>query len=39
MGVDIETVHETHDGPFRGTHARYVLRSRIERLDRAEDAA
>jgi len=39
MGVDIETVHESHDGPFSGTHARYVLRSRVERLTSAEDAA
>lgn len=26
-GVPIETVTETHDGPFSGTHARYVLRA------------
>lgn len=25
LGVDIETVTETHDGPFAGHHARYVL--------------
>ena len=31
-GIDIETVTEAHDGPYAGTHARYVLRSRIERL-------
>ena len=29
MGVDIETVHEPHNGPFPGTHARYVLRSEV----------
>lgn len=25
----IETIHETHGGPFSGTHARYVLRADI----------
>ena len=29
--VDIETVTEAHDGPFSGTHARYVLRSKVTR--------
>lgn len=24
-GLDIETIHEPHGGPFSGTHARYVL--------------
>lgn len=28
-GFNIETVHEVHKGPFPGTHARYVLRSRV----------
>lgn len=28
-GLDIETVHECHSGPFPGTHARYVLKSRL----------
>lgn len=28
-GLDIETIHEAHGGPFAGTHARYVLRSRV----------
>jgi hypothetical protein len=27
MGLIIETIHESHDGPFPGTHARYVLHS------------
>lgn len=27
MGVEIETLHEPHDGEFPGTHARYVLRA------------
>lgn len=30
-GIVIETVTEAHGGPYKGTHARYVLRSRIER--------
>ena len=29
MGFIIETVHEDHGGPFAGTHARYVLHSRV----------
>lgn len=29
QGVCIETVHETHEGPFPGNHARYVLRSNV----------
>lgn len=28
-GVDIETRHEPHDGPFSGTHGRYVLRCNV----------
>lgn len=31
MGVDIETITEPHGGPFKGTHARYVLRSDVRR--------
>lgn len=31
-GIDVETVTEPHGGPYAGTHARYRLRSRIERL-------
>lgn len=27
QGFSIETVHETHDGPYPGRHGRYVLRS------------
>lgn len=26
LGVEIETITEAHGGPFKGTHARYVLR-------------
>ena len=32
MGVQIETITEPHAGPFKGTHARYVLRCAVERL-------
>ena len=36
-GVEIETVHEPHHGAFPGTHARYILRSRVEVLpDKAD---
>lgn len=30
LGVCIETVTEPHGGPFKGSHARYVLRSRVK---------
>ena len=29
MGLAIETVHESHGGPFPGTHARYRLHSEL----------
>jgi hypothetical protein len=29
LGVPIETITERHDGPFAGTHARYVLRASV----------
>jgi hypothetical protein len=29
MGVEIETITETHEGDFPGHHARYVLRSGV----------
>jgi hypothetical protein len=32
-GFNIETVTESHDGPYSGTHARYVLHSDVEILD------
>ena len=38
LGVPIETVTEHHDGPFAGTHARYVLRARVERGQSGESA-
>lgn len=31
-GLNIETINEPHDGPYRGHHARYVLRSKVERV-------
>lgn len=31
-GVEIETVNEKHGGDFEGTHARYVLRSKVVRI-------
>lgn len=39
LGIVIETVHESHDGPFAGKHARYVLRSVVTRADSAGKAA
>ena len=39
MGLDIETVTEPNTGPFAGTHARYVLRSVVERAQGDEVAA
>ena len=30
LGVNIETIHESHRGPFPGRHARYVLRSWVQ---------
>ena len=39
MGVEIETIHERHGGPFAGTHARYVLRSNVRRADGNQEAA
>lgn len=30
LGVQIETITEPHGGPFKGTHARYVLHSLVQ---------
>jgi hypothetical protein len=38
-GLVIETVTEPNGGEFAGFHARYVLRSRVERLGAMEMAA
>jgi hypothetical protein len=35
-GVPIETLHEPHDGPYPGTHGRYVLRAFVTRGTRHE---
>lgn len=34
-GLNIETVDEPHDGPFAGTHARYVLHDDVRVVERA----
>jgi len=36
LGVPIQTVTEGHEGPFAGTHARYVLRALVERIEGAD---
>jgi hypothetical protein len=36
-GLDIETRHEPHGGPFPGSHVRYVLRTPLRIVER--DAA
>ncbi len=38
MGLVIETVHESHGGPFAGTHARYVLHSEVSIIEGGADA-
>lgn len=35
-GLDIETIHEPHGGPFSGHHGRYVLRSMVKMLHEVE---
>jgi hypothetical protein len=37
-GLVIETVHEGHGGEFKGTHGRYILRSRVQFADPADAA-
>ena len=34
-GLHIETLSEAHGGPYRGTHARYVLRSLVTIVSRS----
>ena len=36
-GLQIETVHEAHKGPFPGNHARYILRSPVEVIFRSDE--
>ena len=31
-GLNAETITEAHGGPFKGTHARYVLRTKVRRI-------
>lgn len=38
LGFSIETIREKHAGKFPGQHARYVLRSCVEIVDRSEAA-
>jgi hypothetical protein len=38
-GLDIKTIHESHGGRFAGTHARYVLNSRVSPINTDEQAA
>jgi len=33
-GIAIETIRESHGGPFPGQHARYVLRSTVDILEK-----
>lgn len=39
FGLDIESIHESHKGPFPGTHCRYVLRSDVTILETSEGDA
>ena len=39
QGLTIETITEKHEGPFSGTHARYVLRSIVTLAHVGEVAA
>ena len=36
-GFIIETIDENHGGPFAGSHARYVLRSRVTVVSKTGD--
>ena len=36
-GLDIETITESHSGPFAGSHARYRLRSNVEVIARSDE--
>ena len=39
MGFVIETIDESHGGPFAGSHARYVLQSQVTVLEEMGRAA
>lgn len=36
LGLHIQTFTEAHGGPFKGTHARYILRTTVHRLTPAD---
>lgn len=36
VGLIIETIDESHSGPFAGTHGRYVLRTRVSIVSPSE---
>jgi hypothetical protein len=36
-GLAIETAHESHRGPFPGSHARYILRTTVEIVSRSDE--
>ncbi len=38
-GLAIQTVHESHSGPFPGNHARYMLLTNVTILSTASEAA
>jgi hypothetical protein len=38
-GIDIATITESHGGDFPGHHARYILRSKVNRLSDLQVAA
>lgn len=38
FGFTIQTLDESHGGPFPGSHARYLLRSEVEILEGEEGA-
>lgn len=37
LGLPIETIHESHGGPFSGTHGRYVLRCAVSPIAEGDD--
>jgi len=39
LGIEIQTLHESHRGSFPGHHARYILRSWVEPLGSCDEVA
>ncbi len=37
-GLEIQTIDEEHGGPYAGTHARYILKSRVEFVEAVEES-